>query len=243
MAVLEVLIYAVISYFVATVIHEFGHVLAGLMSKWKLMMMVVGPFKLYREDLKGKIRFGIEKNPALWGGCGGTAPTVIDDSVGRVFARILIAGPVASLILGLAAIAGFILSRYDFLLMLGMIAIGEGIACILPMNIKTGILYNDGTRFKRITGRGKEAEEEKAIISMVLCELANNTEEVKRREEHLIEVLLDSDDASYRYYGLYYAYRKAKEEGDDTKMSEIKAEAESHRGEVSKFVISSCEMS
>ena len=243
MKVLEVIVYGVISYFVATVIHEFGHVLAGLMNKWKLILMVVGPFKLYREDLNGKIKFGLEKNVALWGGCGGTAPMVIDDSIDKVFARILIAGPLASSILGIAGIAAFILTKHDFFLMLGMIAFGEGVACILPMNIKTGILYNDGTRFKRIISKGKEAEEEKAIISMVFCELANNKEEFKRREEHLIEVLLDSDDASYRYYGIYYAYMKAKEEGNEEKMNEMKAEAELHRSEVSKFVIESCVMS
>ncbi len=240
--VLQLIVYAVISFFAATVVHEFGHVLTGLMNGWKLFLMVVGPFKLYREDINGPVRFGIEKNPALWGGCGGTAPRKLDDSVGKVFAKILIAGPVASLILSIAGLAAFIFTKHEFLLMLGMVALGEGIACILPMNIKTGILYNDGTRFKRISGNGKEAEEEKAIICLALSEMINNKEEMELMEDRLIEVLTDSDDPSYRYHGLFYAYMKAKENGDRAKMDEMKAEAELIRSEVSKYVADTCAM-
>ena len=74
--VAKVLGYAVIGYFMSTIIHELGHVVCGLINRWKFYMLVVGPFKLYREDndLNKGIKFGIEKNPALWGGCGGTFP-------------------------------------------------------------------------------------------------------------------------------------------------------------------------
>ena len=40
---------AVIGWFLATTIHELGHVLCGLLHHWKLSMLVIGPFKLYRE--------------------------------------------------------------------------------------------------------------------------------------------------------------------------------------------------
>ena len=241
--VLVVLFYAVAASFISTVVHEFGHVLAGLMNGWKFLMMVIGPFKLYRDDPDGKILFGIEKNPALWGGCGGTMPKRIDDSVTEVFARILIAGPLASLVLGTAGMAAFFLTKHEFLLMLGMVSLGQGLVCILPMKIKTGILYNDGTRFLRIRRKGKEAEEEKVLIESIFAEVIGDAETKKAREDHLIEVLLDSDDASYRYYGFYYAYMRAKEDGNEAEMERVKAGAEKNRDGVSRYVLDSCDMS
>ena len=240
--VAKVLGYAVIGYFMSTIIHELGHVVCGLINRWKFYMLVVGPFKLYREDndLNKGIKFGIEKNPALWGGCGGTFPARVDENITKVFARILIAGPAASILLGIISIVLFIFTGSDLVAMIGMIAFGEGIACALPMNIKTGILYNDGTRFKRIIKGGKEAEEERAIITLVINEALYGEDNIYQKE--LIDVLTDSDDASFRYYGYYYLYQLALSEGNEIEKKKIRQEAEKIKDRVSKYVVSSCVM-
>ena len=55
--ILKVLVYAIIAYFISTIVHEMGHVTCGLLNKWRFWLLVVGPFKLYREDMNSKIRF------------------------------------------------------------------------------------------------------------------------------------------------------------------------------------------
>lgn len=78
--VMELLGYAVVGYFMSTVIHELGHVICGMLHKWKFYTLVVGPLKLYRENLNSKVKLGIEKNPALWGGYGGAVPEKFTDN-------------------------------------------------------------------------------------------------------------------------------------------------------------------
>ena len=74
MEVILFIIVAILCYLVSAMIHEMGHVAYGLLHHWKLYMLVVGPMKLYRETLDSKLKIGIEKNPILWGGVGGTLP-------------------------------------------------------------------------------------------------------------------------------------------------------------------------
>ena len=59
---------AIVCCFVSAMIHEMGHIACGLLHHWKLYMLVVGPMKLYRENVNSKLKIGIEKNPILWGG-------------------------------------------------------------------------------------------------------------------------------------------------------------------------------
>ena len=236
--VLQTIGYAIIAYFFASIVHEMGHVVCGLICKWKFLAMCVGPFKFYRESPNDKIRFGIEKNPVAWGGYGGTFPPEMgDDNIGT-FAKILLAGPVASLVLGAVFIVVMIFTKSNLAMMIGFVAIGEGVACILPMNIKTGILFNDGTRFKRIVKGGKEAEEEKAILSFAFKTFLYGEDE--SYDDELLNVLLNSDDEGFRYYGLYYQYKNASRTNDEESMDKIRNEMETLGPKVSSFVRQSC---
>ncbi len=240
LAVVTIIGYAFIAYLVSTIVHEVGHVFCGLLNKWRFFMLVVGPFKLYREDINGKIRFGLEKDITLWGGCGGTFPGKKDESNVDIFARILIAGPLASLILGAVMMIVFFMTKHELTLMIGLVAIGEGIACILPMNIKTGILYNDGSRFKRIVKHGKEREEEKALLSILITGMLEGDDAVF--EEETIKTLCSSEDADYKYYGLFYAYLNAGKENNEVRMMAIKKEADELKEKASKYTLSVCVM-
>ena len=84
------LIGAIVCYWVSTLIHELRHVVCGLIHHWKLFMMVVGPMKLYRENMDSKLKIGIEKNPLLWCGVGGTLPTKESEENVKVWGRILL---------------------------------------------------------------------------------------------------------------------------------------------------------
>ncbi len=240
MKVLEVFGYGLIGYFMSTIFHEMGHVVCGLIHKWKFLMLVVGPFKFYREDKNSKIRFGIEKNVSLWGGCGGTFPEKVDDEAIKVFAKILIAGPIASLILGAVGVVCFIFTKSDLVMMITLIAFAEGIACGLPMNIKSGILFNDGSRFKRIVKGGKENLEEKAILSITFNEFLNGSD--GGYDAEMVNVLRNAEDESFRYTGLCYAFENAKRHGDEAEMDSIRRKAELIKSRVSKYIVSSYSM-
>ncbi len=238
--ILTVIIYALIAYFFSTTVHELGHVVCGLLHKWKLMMLVVGPFKLYREDINSRVRFGLEKNPTLWGGCGGSFPAKDDDGVIDIFAKILLAGPLASLLLGAIFMTVFVLTKSDLALMIGLVSLGEGIACILPINVKTGILYNDGTRFKRIVKRGRERTEEKALFSIIIKGMLEGDNAIF--DEDQLDILCGSTDADFKYYGLFYRFLNAKVRNDEDSMKRLRLEAESIKEKASKYTVSVCVM-
>ncbi len=238
--ILKVIVYALIAYFISTTVHELGHVICGLLHKWKLIMLVVGPFKLYREDINSKVRFGLEKNPTFWGGCGGTFPTKEDDRAIDIFAKILLAGPLASLFLGAAFMTVFAITKSELTIMIGLVSIGEGLICILPMNIKTGILYNDGTRFKRIVMGGRERNEEAALLSIIIKGMLEGDEAIF--DESRLKVLCSSPDADLKYYGLFYSFLNAKNCKDEERMNNIRLEAEALKEKASKYTVSVCEM-
>ena len=240
MKVAEVLFYGVVAYFISTIIHELGHVVCGLMNKWKFLLFVVGPFKLYREDLNSKIRFGIEKDVTLWGGCGGTLPDQKAEGNIDVFAKVLLAGPVASFIFGIIILSIFAFVKADLFFVIGLVAIAEGVVCILPMNIKTGILYNDGTRFRRITKHGSEREEERALLEIIIKGMTEGEDALY--DEESLNILRSSSDTDYKYYGLFYDYLNSKKSNYEERMIAIRQEAEDLKQKASKYTIMVCAM-
>ena len=238
--IVKVLVFAIIAYFVSTIVHELGHVVCGLLNKWKFFMFVVGPFKLYREDINSKIRFGLEKDPTLWGGCGGTFPAKEEENTIDIFARILLAGPLASIVFGAVFMVLFAFTKSELILMIAMISIAEGIACILPMNIKTGILYNDGSRFKRIIQHGRERDEEGALLSIIIKGMLEGDKAFF--DEDRLQILCGSPDPDFRYYGLFYSFLNAKVSCDAAEMNRIRLEAESLKSTASRYTVSVCTM-
>ncbi len=236
--VMELLGYAVVGYFMSTVIHELGHVICGMLHKWKFYTLVVGPLKLYRENLNSKVKLGIEKNPALWGGYGGAVPEKFTDNELKIFSRVLLAGPIASIVLGVVSITIMILTKNELAMMVGFIALGEGIMCILPMKLQTGILYNDGTRFLRIVRGGQTAAEEKAMYYLALDDLINGQAEIY--DEEMVANLVSSEDPSYKYYGLYLLYHNAESREDKDEMENIRKEMSGMESEVSSYIRKSC---
>ncbi|MBO4678898.1 MAG: hypothetical protein J5626_04445 [Lachnospiraceae bacterium] len=228
--------WAFLSYFVSTLVHEWGHVIAGLMQGWKLIMITTGPFKLYRNDLSDRIRFGIEKNPLYWCGIGGTLPTKKEDAKIENYAGILLAGPLASIVLGLIAGVTLIWHRPIFLVFLAPVALGMGLVCLIP-GLKTGILYNDGTRYMRIRKEGVTREEEKALFEASVLRAFDADSEYS---EEGIEAMTASKDAEFRYLGHFYAYQNAKSRNDEAGMAKEQVQMESLKNNVPKSIIDMC---
>jgi len=140
---MEILLFtvgAIICYLISAMIHEMGHVVCGLLHHWKLYMLVVGPLKLYRETLDSKLKIGLEKNPILWAGVGGTRPQEENVENVKVWGKILLAGPLTFIVFGVLMIPVFIVTKNIFVRLLCLMPIAMGLACIIPMKMKTGLL-------------------------------------------------------------------------------------------------------
>ena len=233
---LKLLGISVLSYFASAVVHEWGHVIAGLMQGWKLTLIITGPFKLYRNNLSDKIKFGIEKNPLFWCGMGGTVPATKEDAKIEGFSKILLAGPLASVILGVITGVTLIWYRPLFLIFLSPVALGMGLACLVP-GLKTGILYNDGTRYMRIKKPGAAREEEKALFDATLLKIYDETATYSKEG---IKAMTTSKDAEFRFLGHYYAYLNAKETGDTAAMSAALSEMDTLKNNVPKSIKDMC---
>lgn len=240
MEILLFIVVAIICYLISAMIHEMGHVVCGLLHHWKLYMLVVGPMKLYRETLDSKLKIGIEKNPILWGGVGGTLPQEENEENVKVWGKIMLAGPLTSIVFGVLMIPVFIVTKNIFVLLLCLMPITMGLACIIPMKMKTGLLYNDGTRYKRLRSGGQEGAEERALFQLIEVTLFGGEECIY--PVNLVEPLLASTDPDFQYYGYYYAYVNAMRQNRTEDAEKQLANMESIRLKVAKAIVDDCKI-
>ena len=194
------IIQVIISYLIIGYIHELVHVDIGLCNGWKFEMLVLGPLGFKRDNEKVKCYF--EKNIVLWAGVGGTMPIKnIKDNI-SIWRKVLLAGPMSSIIFGVLILPLALYTKILFLILLSFMSISMEIVCLLPM--KTGILYTDGGRFYRLKKGGKEAIEEEALFNLTV--LNNIKDESKEVDYNDIVALIDSEDKTIRYYGHYFAF-------------------------------------
>ena len=236
--IIKILLSAVLCYLLSTLVHELGHVICGLLNHWKLFLLVVGPIKLYRESIESKVKIGIEKNVVLWAGVGGTLPIRKSEDNIKIWSKILLAGPMTSIIFGLLVFPFSLFFKSIFFLMLSLMPIAMGLMCIIPMKMKTGILYNDGTRYKRIKNGGQEEAEERALFQLIEISLFEKEEALYPNE--LIEPLLNSKDIELNYYGYYYSYRNAMKENNPEQANEQRLNMERIKSKVPKAIINDC---
>lgn len=205
MKVIIFIIEAIISYLIAGYVHELGHVSAGIFYGWKFEMLVLGPIGFKNED--GKVKIYLEKNMVFWAGVGGTMPKDNSTDNMKIWMKILLAGPMFSLIFGLLVLPVALYTQILFLIFLSFMAIGMGIACLIPM--KTGILYSDGGRILRLKRGGQKALEELALFNLTLID--NLGSSYKESDYSSISHLINSDDLNIKYYGHYFAFKYFKE--------------------------------
>ncbi|MDR0363589.1 MAG: M50 family metallopeptidase [Bacteroidales bacterium] len=228
--------FALLAYWISAVIHELGHVVVGLAHGWKLFMFVVGPIGIKRKE--DGLHLYFEKNVVLWFGVGGTLPVKNDADNMKVWAKILLGGPIASLLAGILFLAIFIIHPNLVWLLLGAIPIGMGIACLLPL--KTGISYSDGKRWHRIHKGGKGKAEETALFNMIMIDqFCKDYVSIQKSD---FEALLDSKNSVLRYYGLYFSYRYYDAHNDfDNKSLTLDALHKMEK-DVPKFIVDDCKL-
>jgi len=180
--------------------HELGHLVGGLVQGFKFDLFVVGLLGVKREGQK--IKPYLNKNLGYYGGIAGTSP--VDDSPenAKKFARVLLAGPIASIVFGIVCliISFYIGKPLGFIFYVGGItSIGIFIATTIPS--KTGMFFTDRKRYQRLVTPGNDQKVELAMLNIIGKFSRDNSFKKINKEE--IETLIADDMVFIKYFGLY----------------------------------------
>lgn len=231
--VLQFILYAILSFILSSSIHELGHIITGLTQGFKFYLFVAGPFGFKRND-KDKIVFYIEKDISLWGGLGATIPQNDDINNFKKFARVLLGGPITSIVVGIICLPIAIITKGLFLMLLGGMAISMGIACLIPA--RNGAFYTDGGRWLRMHKNESTRNVELAIWNLTQSAIINGNHKKLNYDE--IKLLINDVDARTQYLGHFYAYYLYKDNNDLESCEKEKAELENLKTKVPKQVVS-----
>ena len=186
--------------FVVLGIHELGHLLMGLWQGFRFELYVVGPLGIRREADGIKVYFNT--NLGYFGGVAATSPREDHPDNARRIARIVLAGPLASLLFaGLCfAVAGLAGGPFAFVLYTGgAISIAIFFATTIPS--RTGMFFTDRKRYQRLVTPGKEQQAEMALLS-IMGKFAKDGSyaDVKRAD---IDLLIADEFPFYHFFGLF----------------------------------------
>ncbi len=184
--------------FVVIAVHELGHLIVGLVQGFRFELFVVGPLGVKRE--KEAIKVYLNKEWMYYGGVASTLPIDNDPENWRKFANLLIAGPIASILL--AIILGILYYAFDFefsnVLRVGALAsIGIFLATTIPN--KTGIFFTDRKRYQRLTSDGPEKIVELAVLRVT--GVYGRDRSYINVDPKDIELMIGDED--YKYMGLF----------------------------------------
>lgn len=223
---------AILCFIISSAVHELGHILMGLKEGFKFHLFIAGPFGFKRNE-NDKIVFYIEKDVCLWGGLGATIPKNDNINNFKKFGRILLGGPITSVVFGTICLPLGIIMNNMFLLLLGAMPLGMGVVCLIPA--RNGAFYTDGGRWLRMKNEKTKAVEiaiwnltQKAIIEGNYAK-ANIVE---------IMVLINDKDIRTKYLGHYYAYCFYKDNNDIPNMEKEKRELKNLKEKVPKQMVS-----
>ena len=196
MKLLEIFGGILIMFFVIGV-HELGHLITGLVQGFRFELYVIGPLGIKREN--NKIKIYLNKNLQYYGGVAATLPKKDDPANSRKLANILLAGPIASLVLAfIFGILYFSLNSPSKLI--AICAIGSmGIFLVTTLPSKTGMFFTDRKRFQRLTSTGPEREVELAVLR-ILGNYGKDNSYINV-EAHDIDTMISDD--HYKYLGLF----------------------------------------
>lgn len=230
MEIAKMIIMGIISFFIVLNIHELGHTLVGLYQGFRFEFMVIGPLGIKRSE-KGGITFYFEKNISFWGGCAATIPSDKKGVMAK-FARVVIAGPITSLIFGALIGVIYVYIKVDMLLMIAAMSLGIGATTLIPFQKRTGGFYSDGRRYLRIRDKGKSGYEEVATMNIVQEVMINGNYRGIELED--INTLKSSIEAENRYIGSFFEYHRNNDLGNKEEAEIILIKLDRQKAEVSK---------
>jgi len=170
-----------LAWLLCVAVHEFGHLVGGWLTGGRFLLWMVGPVKVQRSP--NGIRVGINRSLNLLGGLAACPP--VDPALvsARRFVVVVLAGPLASLVLAVclvgfgrhAAATGLLREGAWPLVQHASLMTGalSGLICIstlIPASV--GGLRTDGLRAFVLLRGGPRAAQETAMLSFISLSLA-----------------------------------------------------------------------
>lgn len=228
---------AILCYLVSGIVHELGHIVVGLIKGWRFYLLVIGPLGITIDE-RNNLKFYLEKQVTMWGGVGCTLPKEADENNIEIWSKVLLGGPLASIIMGVIFLPLGVISKNIVFLLLGAMPLAMGIVCILPLPLKTGILYTDGGRWSRLHKGGQETDEEIALFKLIENQITGS--DFSKVDLNSIESLLKSKDVSINYYGYYYKFQYYKATSNKEKMKLVIEKMEEIKSKVPSVIVKDC---
>ncbi|MEQ8154660.1 MAG: hypothetical protein ABRQ25_07235 [Clostridiaceae bacterium] len=239
MIIVTYILTAILCYMFSGIVHELGHITVGLIKGWKFYLLIIGPLGI-RADEGNNIKFYLEKRVAMWGGVGCTLPEEINEKNIEIWSKVLLGGPLASIIMGSIFLPVGIIKANIVFLLLGAMPLAMGIICILPLPLKTGILYTDGGRWSRLHKGGQEADEEIALFKLTENQITGG--DFSKIDLNSIESLIKSKEAGINYYGYYYKFQYYKATSNIEKMKLVIEKMEEIKSKVPSVIVNDCKI-
>ena len=184
--------------FSAIVVHELGHLIAGLVQGFRFELFIVGPLGIKRNQEKIKVYFNT--NLQFYGGIASTIPIEDKPENAKKFANVLIAGPLTSLLF--AVVFTFLLISFDlkYSKLVNVAALASfGIFLATTIPSKIGLFFSDRKRYQRLTSKGYEREIE-LIVLRVISVFGRDTSYLNVDENDIDKMIADEN---YHFFGLY----------------------------------------
>jgi hypothetical protein len=205
--------------FIAILLHELGHLIAGLIQGFKLQLFIVAFLGVKREN--NKVIFYFNKELQFFGGIAATSPPIVTNHLKKQFAYILIAGPLSSLIFGVLFL--FLYSITDSIFnaslgITGIISLGLFLATTLPS--KSGVFFTDRKRMQRLLDKGRIGDIEYSFLKTTSQLLIDSHYKNISLED--LKLIQSDREPIIQFWGHYYELKYFEEKGDEERVRTIK---------------------
>jgi hypothetical protein len=212
---LSVFLIFVAAFYFGVLVHELGHVVAGLSVGFELRTLAVGPLLFTKEARGWKLRFLARR--ILVGGLTAMVPKSSDRLVGR-YLRFILGGPAASItLLVISLILTPIFPDSSAVKALLYVSVFLTVMCCLPYTVRSQ--PTDAKGILLLTRKGPGAERFVAILYI----LALDTQQIEPHDwpPDLVEKLsIPSDDKSRLAASVYFSLAIALDSGDPERIAE-----------------------
>lgn len=207
--------------FLAILLHEMGHLVAGIIQGFKTELFVVGFFGIKREN--NKLNYFLNTNVQYFGGVAATSPNQIltDEELRIKYKNILISGPIVSLVFGVLPFVFFYVFDSAFNSFWGLLAIiSSGIFLATTLPEKTGIFFTDRKRFQRLSDQGKTGQIELAFLQIVNQTLLEGS--CKNISLQNIEKMKSDEEKIVQFWAYYFEFQYFKDNNNFTHAEQVK---------------------
>lgn len=203
--------------FLAIAFHEWGHVLGGKMAGFRFYLFIVGPIRISKPA--SRLEFSLNKDLSLYGGIAACIPQEQSRDIRGGMMRMVLGGPVASVILGVVMLGTAFFLRAplqtlepwgSWLIFLYAVtgAISFMLALVTGIPMSGNGFFSDGARVRMLLRN--DAVAERYAASSALAGMALSNKRMREIPEELLEQSLAVSDGTIddisAHITAYYRY-------------------------------------